>query len=128
MAVKVGHGTTVSFDSGFFLHITDVSWSGMSRGSVETTDMLTTGGQTFIPESNYNPGTLDISGKVDMANINDIPIKILDVASTCIVAFSGTGNTYTAQAFMTDFTIDASDKSDVTYSGTLTFSGDITGL
>ena len=128
MAVAVGHSTTVSFDGGFFLHITDVSWSGMSRGSVETTDMLTSGGQTFIPESNYTPGTLEISGKVDMANIPDIPISVGDVASTCIVAFSGTNNTYTAQAFMTDFSIDASDKSDVTYSGTLTFSGDITGL
>ncbi len=128
MAVAVGHLTTVTFDGGFFLHITDVSWSGMSRGSVETTAMDTTGGQTFIPESNYNPGTLDVSGRLNMATIADIPISLVDVAAPCTVAFSGSGNTYAADAFMTDFSIDAADKSDVTYSATLTFSGDITGL
>lgn len=128
MAVAVGHSTTVTFDSGFFLHFTDVSWSGMSRGLVETTDMATTGGQTFIPEANYTPGALDISGKVDMAVLGSDVIPINAAAETCTVAFAGSGSTYAASAFMTDFTIDASDKSEITYSATLTFSGDITGL
>ena len=128
MAIAVGHGTTITFNSGFFLHFTDVDWSGMSRGSVETTDMATTGGQTFIPEANYTPGTLEISGIVDMAVLGSDVIPINAAAETCTVAFAGSGSTYAASAFMTDFSINAADKSEVTYSATLTFSGTITGL
>lgn len=126
MAVAVGHATTVTWESGFLLHFTSVEWSDISRGEVETTDMATSGGQTFIPEANYNPGSLDVSGRLDREAIATIPIT--SAASTCTVAFAGSGNTYAASAFLTNFSLSAEDKSDMQWSGTLKFSGTITGL
>lgn len=126
MAVAVGHATTVTWESGFFIHLTTVEWSGLSRGAVETTDMATSGAQTFIPEANFSPGTLEVSGNLDREAIATIPIN--SAASTCTVAFAGSGNTYAASAFMTDFNLSSADKSEMTYSGTLQFSGTITGL
>lgn len=126
MALKVGHGTTVTWENGFFIHMTSVDWSGLSRGVVETTDMATSGAQTFIPEENFSPGTLDVSGELDREAIATIPIN--SAASQCTVAFGGSGNTYAASAFLIDFNISSADKSEMTYSGTLQFTGTITGL
>ncbi len=126
MAVAVGHSTTITWESGFFLHLTAVEWAEISRGVVETTDMGTTGGQTFSPEANYNPGSLNISGRLDREAIAAIPI--LEAAENCTVAFAGSASTYAASAFMTDFTFTSEDKSDMQYTGTLKFSGTITSL
>ena len=126
MAVAVGHGTTVLWESTFFIHITAVDWSGMTRGSVNTTDMATDGAQTSIPEGNFSPGTLEVSGNLDREAIATIPIN--SAAAECTVAFAGSGNTYAASAFMTDFSISSADLTQLTYSGTLQFSGTITGL
>ena len=121
-ATATGHGCTITFDGGYFAKIENIEWSGVERGAVETTYMgLGAGGQTFIPEGNYNPGELVVTYQFDEAS--DPPIA--EAAENCTLTFQG-ANTYQASAFMTGFSLSAPDKGVVTATATLKFSGNIT--
>ena len=54
LAPQQGHGVAITFSSGFMAWITDVSFSGMRREALETTNSATTSARTFIPEKLVN--------------------------------------------------------------------------
>ena len=59
----VGTGASIDFGtSNWTGHIENISWGGITRGSIPTSHLLTTGGRTFIVGDLYDPGdlTLDI--------------------------------------------------------------------
>lgn len=61
----LGHGTAITFQSGILAKLLDVSWSGIERASVETTVLDTSGGKTFLPGDNYDPGELSVEMQLD---------------------------------------------------------------
>lgn len=73
--VDVGSGTTVAFTTGgFSAELIDVQWSGITRGSIETTHMGTTataaagatfGSRTFMPTDFTDPGELTLEYHFD---------------------------------------------------------------
>lgn len=67
----IGHGTTITFSlaTGYFAEIVSVERSGVARGVIPTSHFATTGGQTFVPEGNYDPGELSIEVHRDPTNV-----------------------------------------------------------
>ncbi len=64
--IDVGTGTTISFGtSGFNAYILEEGGPGLSRVSVETTHMGTTGGKTFRPGDLYDGGELSLTVAFD---------------------------------------------------------------
>lgn len=128
-------GISITFDSGFFAMITDVSWDGISRGSIETTHSETspTNGavwRTFQPSELIDAGSLQVEIQFEK---NTTPPWDA-AAETCTVTFpqasveTGSAATWAASAFMTDFSYNANPLSDDLMSATCTlkFSGAIT--
>ncbi len=82
-----------------------ISMSGVSRESIETTNLATTGGRTFIPGNLYDPGSLEVEFHVD----NDTPATTMNVntiltdATTTWVILNPEGGKYDGNGFVTDF-------------------------
>lgn len=123
MANDKGHGTTITWASGFVTSdIENIDWSGISRGTIETTTMSTSGGQTFVGEANYNPGELSVTFLFD--NTSTPPITATE--QNCTIDFAGLGQTFAAQAILTNADISMPDKDMMRCTATLKFSGSIT--
>ena len=61
-----GFGASITFQTGFFAKITNISWSGISRNSLETThNASTANAKTFIPSSVYDPGEMALDLRLD---------------------------------------------------------------
>ena len=123
----IGHGLTLTFATGFCANVEDISWDSISRGSVETTHMETSDGQTHLPEGNYDPGNLSVSWQMDH---DEILPPLTSTAETCTLSFNTTSTSttakWTAAAFMVDYGITCPDKDKMMANATLKFSGDIT--
>lgn len=119
---QIGHGCVLTFASGFFANVEDVSWDGISRGVVETTHMETSGGQTFLPEANYDPGNLSVTWQHDH---DEIAPPLTSSAETCTLTFPDLTAKWAASAFMVDYGITCPDKDKMMASATLKFTGDI---
>ncbi len=117
-------GTTVTGDSSFFGEITSISWSGISRESLETTHAGTATARTFFPHALFDPGELEVEIQFDATTRPPID----NAAETWTVDFSGagSGNTWAASGFMTGFSISGGIDDIYTASGTVKLSGDIT--
>ena len=63
----LGHGASITFASGFAANITNISWSGITRASVDSTTFSTNGGKTKLPGDTYDPGTLSVTMQHDPA-------------------------------------------------------------
>jgi hypothetical protein len=124
-----GFSTTLTFQTGFFSMIQSPSWGGMAREALDTTNMSNANGaMTSIPSKIFNPGTLKIAG---FFNPDIKPPLTTQVAETCTLTFpipTGKTNaaTWVAQGYLTDFEFTADVKTLWTFTGTLTFTGDIT--
>jgi hypothetical protein len=119
----VGHGCIITFGTSFFANVEDIEWSGISRDSVETTHMETSGGQTYIPTDNYDPGTLSVTWQHDHDHTNN---PATSTAETVTLTFPDTTASWAATGFLTDFGFTAPDKDKMMATGTLKFSGSIT--
>ena len=119
----VGAGITVTFSSGYLAKIEDVSYDGMERGSVETTHAGTTGGDTFIPLTTYNPGQLTTLLQFD----TNVAPPIQGAAETVTVNLPPSGaNTMSASGFMTSFNFTNPIKDKVMATATIQLSGNVT--
>jgi hypothetical protein len=88
-------GTTVTFGtSAFTLSKTEVSTSGESRESVETTHLGTTGYRTFIPSDLVDGGEMTIRGQF----VGDETPPISTAAETATIDWSGQGSGFTSAA------------------------------
>lgn len=79
----LGHGTTITFSSGYFADIVSAERSGVSRAIVPTTSFATTGGQTFVPGDTYDPGELVVEAQRDPS----VAVPILGAAETITITF-----------------------------------------
>lgn len=119
----VGTGTAITFDSGFFAEILSVNWSGISRESIDTSHMGTTGGMTFTPGDLYDPGEL----QVEMAFVPGTSPPYDGAAETCTVTWPDAGAaTWAASGFMTGFEVTGPLEERMTATGTVKLSGNIT--
>lgn len=119
----VGTGTSVSFATGFFAEIIDISWSGVSREVIETTHMGTTTARTYTPGDLYDPG----EAQVQIAFAPGTAPPWGDAAETVTVTWPDAGAaTWAASGFMSDFEGGAAIEERMTATATLKFSGSIT--
>lgn len=122
MAVT-GTGASVS-GNGYTADINSISWSGISRGSIEVTHLGSVGSwKEFIPEGFTDPGELELEVNF---NANTTP-PWTSAATTITVTMnddpSGT-STWSADGFMSDFelNIPTEDKQSATITYKLTSS------
>jgi hypothetical protein len=130
MATKVsGHLSTVSFgSSGFTAAFTELGGASYSRPSLGTTDLLTDGGDTFIPGDTYDPGE---SQYTFYFNTSYLP-PIDGAAETIILTYGGQGgDTISRSGFITGYEEGAAKTNEVMmanvtvkWSGNPSYSGD----
>ena len=130
-AANVSTGLTITFASSFFLQITNVDWSGISRPSIKTSHMGTAapaggtfGNDTFIPGDLSDPGSLEVE-----FNFNPDTLPPIDsAAATCTVTIPGSATpaAWAGSAFMTEMNVAMPLEDLMVGKGTLKFSGAIT--
>ena len=118
--MTIGTGTAITFSSGFFAAIDNIDWSGMSREAVNTSHMGTTGALTFEPTSLDDPGELS----VDLHFASGTTPPITGAVETCTITFAN-GDTWVAQAFLTEFEFTDPFEDKMTARATLKFSGTV---
>lgn len=119
----IGTGSTITWSSGKITQITAISWSGWSRGSVNTSHMGTTEAHTFIPTDLYDPGELTV--ELNFEPTDDQAVPMVAAAESVTVTFPG-ADTWGCSAFMTGFEFNDPMEDKMTATVTLKFSGDIT--
>lgn len=124
MAADSGHGTTLTFESGFHAMITNISHSGVTRAALPTSHSSTSGGMTFIPADLIDSGELNVDILFDLAAAPPVD----QAAETCTITLPN-GGTIAGSAFMTSFRFTiptAQDEGIMTANTTLKYSGNIT--
>ena len=120
MAVT-GTGASVS-GSGYTAEINSISWSGISRGSIETTHLGSTGAwKEFIAEGFTDPGELELEVNFDAGTAPPWTAASTTITVTMNADPSGT-NAWSATGFMSDFelSIPTEDKQSATITFKLT--------
>lgn len=118
----LGHGTTIAFETGFIGNITNASWSGITRATVDTTTFSTAGGKTFIPGDTYDPGTLSVT----MQHATTATLPILQAADTVTITHPG-NDTMSASGFLTSYSITIADEEVTEAEVEIKLTGNITG-
>lgn len=119
----LGHGTTVTFDSGFLAEVLSLTWSGIERAPVPNSTFATTGGKTFQPADTYDPGELVME---ILHDATDTP-PILSAAETVTLAWPVTPTRSDSfSGFMTGYEIVAQDEEKVRGTARIKASGSVT--
>jgi hypothetical protein len=129
MATQTGHGSTITLPGVTVAEVLDISWSGVSRQTIDTTNMATgaktsdSGGRTFIPAPPSDAGELTIEANLD--STGSTWISCIDAAAADVVLTFPSSGTWTAVGFVTNasFSVPLDDK--ITASLTLKLTGDI---
>jgi len=123
---QLGTGVTITFDSGFFAEILNVSGPSVSREAIPVHHMGTTGGRPKLPATTYDPGRIEV--EMGFAAENEPPWAGGAETVTLTIVSAGTGGTSTwaASGFMTEFepTLPLEDRS--TARAVIELSGSIT--
>lgn len=100
MSFFIGTGSTITFSSGFFAEIIDISPPNLSRESVPTFHMGTTTAQTHAPVVLFDPGELT----VEMAFDPKTKPPINGAEESIVITFpNSAASTWTFLGFMTGF-------------------------
>ena len=130
----LGFGSSITFQSGFCANVTDISFSGISRESVEVTNFASTNGwKEYMPSLMQDMGELE----VELIHDPDTHPPYRDgsndsiAAETVTVTFqpkSGqtSGATIACSGFMTSYDISVPGEDKVTATTTLKFTGEPT--
>lgn len=119
----LGHGTTITFSSGFFANIQSMNWDGIARAPVDATDFATVGGKAYVPADLTDGGEVTVEVK---HRLDAVP-PIDGAAEAFTVNFPVTPpKTMTAQGFMTGYTISFVDEEFITATATIKITGGIT--
>lgn len=98
--MEIGTGTSISFSTGFFAEILDVTPPGASRESVQSSHMGTTAAHTFLPTDLVDWGEL----VVEMAFAPGTTPPITSVSEQIVITFpDSAASTWTFNGFMTGF-------------------------
>ena len=135
MSIAVlGFGSSITFQSGFFANVTDISLSGITRESVDVTNFASTNGwKEYMPSLMQDMGELE----VELIHDPDTHPPYRDgsndsiAAETVTVTFqpkSGqtSGATIACSGFMTSYDISVPGEDKVPATATLKFSGEPT--
>jgi hypothetical protein len=122
--------------SGATGNITSIEWSGIERGSVDTSYLGSTGARTFIPTDLYDPGELELEIDFDTqavasASTGGIFDLINAAAETITVTYpiptgATTGAKYAASGFMTGLSVSVPLEDKVTANATFKMTGALT--
>ncbi len=124
----IGTGTSITFvTTAFDAEFLSVEWSGISRGAVDSSHLLTVDWRTFIETDLVDPGTLQVEMAFDPS---DEP-PWLDAKEVIIVTFPVppglvTAATWRGDGFLTDFEFGVPLEDKMTATGSLKMSGAIT--
>lgn len=119
----IGTGITISFATGFFAEILDVTPPGVSRESIQTSHMGTTIAHDFIPSKLVDWGELSVELQFDPGD--DPPINT-DPEEIIITFPNSAATTWTFQGFMTGYEPSAPLEDKMTASATIKVTGDVT--
>jgi len=123
----IGTGTSISFvTSAFTAEFLAVDWSGISRGAVDSSHLLTVDWRTFIPTDLVDPGELQVEMAFDPSD--EPPLH--DAVERLIVTFPvppglTTPADWQGDGFMTDFEFGVPLEDKMTATGTLKMTGEI---
>ena len=120
----LGHGTTITFASGFFAEVLSLQMAGIERMSVPTTHFGTTGGKTFTPADLVDPGEIVIEMHHDAAltpPLNSAPETI-----TITWPIGAPLENHSAEGFMTAYEVNATDEEKVRATARVKLTGAIT--
>lgn len=121
----LGHGTSIAFQTGLLAKLLDVNWGGIERGAVETTTLDTSGGKTYMPEDNYDPGELQVEMQFDT---DSAWVTALTAAPESVTITWPDAETSSCSGFLTNFEItDITNGGVMKATATLKFTGSITG-
>ena len=133
-AVDIGTGASITFDSGFFAQILDISWGGIGRVSVETSHMGVAaagagkfGNKEFIAGELVDPG--EVTVELNFNPITDPPIG--SAAETFTLTFPIYGNdatatNYSGTGFFTSWEFGVPLEDRMTATATVKISGNVT--
>lgn len=114
----LGHGAAITFSSGFMAKLLNIEVSGIEREAVETTVLDTSGGKTFIPADNYDPGELSVTLQFD----TDASPPITGAAETVTITWPDL-ETWACSGFLTSFRVTASNEEVMEAEATIKFTG-----
>ena len=117
----LGHGTTITFDSGFFAEILSINWSGIERAAIPTTHFGTTSYKTFSASDTADPGEM----VVEIHHSSTDAPPILTAAETLTLTWPDT-ETHSFSGFMSGYEISAADEEKVRATARIKASGTIT--
>ena len=129
MATSTGHGASVTLPGVTISEVLDMSWSGVSRNAIETTNMATgasvssAGGRTYIAASPSDAGELTIEANLDSNTATWI--SCIDAGAGGVVLTFPDAGTWTTTGFVTSasFSVPLEDK--MSASITVKLTGDI---
>lgn len=115
-------GVAISFNS-LIAKILSVSWTGITRATIEASNLTETGGKDFLGSARYDPGELSVEMQYDSG---------LDPAATMIAVKSALSVTYfdqhvmSADALLTGWEITGGDDETIKVSATMKLTGTVT--
>ena len=132
MATKPGHGAAVTISGITLREITDISWSGISRNAVETTNMATgaetssLGGRSSGAASPTDAGEVTVEANLDTNAASDGWITAIDAdASDVVLTFPDSSGTWTANGFVTNLSYSVPLEDKMSASITVKLTGNI---
>ena len=128
MAIQVGTGATLTF-SGVVVNLTSIAMTGMSRESIETTHLGTSGARTFLEGDLYDPGSIECEFQLDdapNASAADVEAFLQLANANFTVKMATSQGQWTGNAFATDVSWNLPLEELATGTLTLKIVGDIT--
>lgn len=128
-AVDVTTGATLTAGtSGWTAELTGINVSGVSRPAIDVTHLGSTTWREFVAGDLIDPGSIEIEGHLQPDDALD---SIQDVAETWTIQFAasggdGTGASWAASGFMTDFNTTGPLEDKMTFTATIKLTGAIT--
>ena len=103
-APQQGHGTSITWETGFNAWIIDLQAPKLKRAALETTNNATTSARTFRPEQLYDAGEMSVTLQF---NAQTAP-PISSAAGACVITFpmpsgGATAANWTGSGFLTGF-------------------------
>lgn len=133
--VDIGTGTKVGFaTSSFTADLTGLTWSGISRESIETSHMETAapgadefGNRTFVPGDLSDPGELTMQIHFNPGTLPPIdqPAEVITITWP-LTKNQTVAATWASEGFITDYNPDDPLEDKMTASITVKFSGNVT--
>lgn len=116
-------GLTITYQSGFLAEILNYEDSGVTRESIDTSHMGTTGARTYMPATLYDPGELSVEIAFDPEQDPVTPITAAAESVTVTYADAAPASTMACSGFMTNFTIVGPFEERMTATATLKLTG-----